>query len=157
MKRLCRDSSRSYLGRSAPSATPLSHPRSGRTAHGNVERDGAEVSREHSSGESGKALEALQGRKAESTDKPSRNDSPRRLKLKVAGTATARSCQAMKPAGRASTRHAAEEPARKEGLLEQVLAPENMRRAWEQVRANQGAAGIDGMSVQQFPSIAREH
>jgi len=63
----------------------------------------------------------------------------------------------MKPTGGASTRHAADEPARKEGLLEQVLASENMQRAWQQVRANQGAAGIDGMSVQQFPSFACEH
>jgi hypothetical protein len=43
MKRLCRDSSRPYLGRSAPSAPPLSHQRSGRTAHGNVARDVAET------------------------------------------------------------------------------------------------------------------
>ncbi len=35
MKRLCRDSSRPYLGRSAPSAT--------RAVHGNVKRDGAET------------------------------------------------------------------------------------------------------------------
>ena len=117
MKRLCRDSSRPYLGRSAPSATPLSQQRSGSTAHGNVERDGVEVSREHSSGESGKASETLQHRKVESTDRPSRNDSSRRLKLKGAGTATARSRQAPKPTGRASTRHAAEEPARKAGLI----------------------------------------
>jgi RNA-directed DNA polymerase len=157
MKRLCRDSSRPYLGRSAPPAPPLSHQRSGSTASGNAERDGVEVSREHSSGKSGKASEALQGRKAETTDRPSRNDSPRRLKLKVAGTAAARSRQATKPTGQASTRHAAEEPARKAGLLEQVLASDNMQRAWEQVRANQGAAGIDGMSVKQFPSFAREH
>ena len=38
MKRLCRDSSRSYLGRSASRATPLSHQRSGSTARGNTER-----------------------------------------------------------------------------------------------------------------------
>ena len=75
MKRLCRESSRPYLGRSAPSAPPLSHQRSGSTAHGNVERDEAEVSREHSSAESGKASEALQNRKVEATDRPSRNDS----------------------------------------------------------------------------------
>ena len=38
-----------------------------------------------------------------------------------------------------------------------MLAAANMQRAWEQVRANQGAAGTDGMSVKQFPSFAREH
>ena len=84
MKRLCRDSSRPYLGRSAPSATS--------TVHGNVKRDGAEVSRGHSNGASGsprskrgKASEALPRRKAEPTDRPSRNDPPRRPKLKAAG------------------------------------------------------------------------
>jgi retron-type reverse transcriptase len=82
---------------------------------------------------------------------------PRRPELKVAGTATERSRQAMKPNGGASTRHDSDEPARQEGLLEQALASENMQRAWQQVRANQGAAGIDGMSVKQFPSFAREH
>ena len=107
MKRLCRDSSRSYLGRSAPSATPLSQPRSGSTASGNTERDEAEVSRGHSSGASGKALEALHSRKAEQTDRPSRNVSPPRPKLKAAGTAAARSRQALKPNGGASTRHEA--------------------------------------------------
>ena len=38
MKRLCRNSSRPYLGRSASRATPLSHPRRGSTARGNTER-----------------------------------------------------------------------------------------------------------------------
>jgi RNA-directed DNA polymerase len=63
----------------------------------------------------------------------------------------------MKPTGGASTRHEAAAPARSEGLLEQVLATENMQRAWERVRANAGAAGIDGMSVKQFPAFARAH
>ncbi len=157
MKRLGRKSSRPYPGRSAPSAPPLSQQRSGRTANGNVERDAAEVSREHSSGESGEAIEALQRRKTEPTDRPNRNGSPRRLQLKVAGTATARSRPATKPTGQVSTRHDSEEPARTEGLLEQAIASENRQRAWQQVRANQGAAGIDGMSVKQFPEFAREH
>ena len=117
MRRLCRKSSRPYLGRSASPAKPLSQPRSGRAAHGNVERDEAEVSRGHSSVGSGKAIEALQRRKAESTDRLSRNDLPRRPKLKAAGTAAARSRQARKPTGGASTRHAAAQPARKEGLF----------------------------------------
>ena len=34
-------------------------------------------------------------------------------------------------------------------LLEQALARENMRRAWKQVKANQGAAGVDGMDINQ--------
>lgn len=35
-------------------------------------------------------------------------------------------------------------------LLEQVLAPENLNSAWQRVRANKGAAGIDGLTVDKF-------
>ncbi len=31
-----------------------------------------------------------------------------------------------------------------QGLLVQVLAADNMRRAWKRVKANRGAAGVDG-------------
>jgi RNA-directed DNA polymerase len=41
--------------------------------------------------------------------------------------------------------------------MERILAPENLRRAWQRVRANKGAPGIDGMSVEAFPAFAREH
>ena len=37
--------------------------------------------------------------------------------------------------------------------LNDVLRPENMRLAWKQVRANKGAAGIDGMKVGDFPAF----
>lgn len=33
------------------------------------------------------------------------------------------------------------------GLLEQALARENMQRAWKRVKANKGAAGIDGLDI----------
>ena len=33
------------------------------------------------------------------------------------------------------------------GLLVQVLARENMQRAWKRVKANKGAAGVDGMDI----------
>ena len=36
-------------------------------------------------------------------------------------------------------------------LLEQVLASENLQAAWKRVRANKGAAGIDGMTIDEFP------
>lgn len=42
-------------------------------------------------------------------------------------------------------------------LLEQILAPANIQRAWERVKANKGAAGIDGMSIEQFPAFAETH
>jgi RNA-directed DNA polymerase len=36
-----------------------------------------------------------------------------------------------------------------QALLEQALARENMRRAWKRVKANKGAAGVDGMDIAQ--------
>jgi hypothetical protein len=42
-------------------------------------------------------------------------------------------------------------------LLERMLSRENMLRAWQRVKANQGAAGMDGMSLDAFPECARHH
>ncbi|WP_245583302.1 group II intron reverse transcriptase/maturase [Oceanospirillum beijerinckii] len=42
-------------------------------------------------------------------------------------------------------------PAFRTDLLEQVLQPDNLQVAWKQVRANKGAAGIDGMAIDEFP------
>jgi RNA-directed DNA polymerase len=36
-----------------------------------------------------------------------------------------------------------------QGLLARVLARENMQRAWKRVKANKGAAGVDGMDIAQ--------
>ncbi len=40
-------------------------------------------------------------------------------------------------------------------LLERVLSRENMERAWKQVKANHGAPGIDGITIEQFPDHTR--
>jgi retron-type reverse transcriptase len=42
-------------------------------------------------------------------------------------------------------RHEAEDTG--PGLLTAVLARENMQQAWKRVRANKGAAGIDGLGI----------
>jgi len=42
-------------------------------------------------------------------------------------------------------------------LMEQILSRENMLLAWKRVKANKGAAGMDGMSIDAFPEFARHH
>ena len=44
--------------------------------------------------------------------------------------------------------HGVESPNPDENLLERILSRENMQQAWKRVKANKGAAGIDGMSVE---------
>lgn len=41
--------------------------------------------------------------------------------------------------------------------LEDILRSENLSRAWKQVRANKGAAGVDGMEVGDFPAFYAKH
>ena len=43
-------------------------------------------------------------------------------------------------------------PSFSSNLFEQVLQRENLQAAWKQVRANKGAAGIDGMTIEEFPT-----
>jgi len=42
-------------------------------------------------------------------------------------------------------------------LLEDVLASDNLAQAWKRVKANKGAPGIDGMTIEDFPAHARAH
>ena len=43
------------------------------------------------------------------------------------------------------------------GLLEKILSRDNLLEAWKRVRANRGAAGIDGMEIGGFPDFLRQH
>jgi RNA-directed DNA polymerase len=42
-------------------------------------------------------------------------------------------------------------------MMEQVLDPENLRQAWQRVKSNAGAPGIDGMTVEAFPAFSQKH
>ena len=64
---------------------------------------------------------------------------------------------ASNPSGGAKARHRPTQPALNEDLMQAVVAPENMRRAWARVKANKGAPVIDGMPIEEFPAFAREH
>jgi len=56
------------------------------------------------------------------------------------------------PSGEDVTQRIVMKPAFSEDLLGQVLRPENLQAAWKRVRANKGAAGIDGMTIDEFPA-----
>ncbi len=56
------------------------------------------------------------------------------------------------PTGNDVTQRIDLKPAFSNNLFEQMLQPANLLQAWKQVRANKGAAGVDGMSVDEFPA-----
>jgi RNA-directed DNA polymerase len=41
--------------------------------------------------------------------------------------------------------------------MERILERDNVQRAWQRVKSNQGAPGSDGMNLDDFPAYAREH
>ena len=47
-------------------------------------------------------------------------------------------------------------PAFGNNLFDRILHPDNLQRAWKQVRANKGAAGVDGMTIDAFPEWVRQ-
>ena len=57
------------------------------------------------------------------------------------------------PKGRASAFLNYAKPSRMDG----VQRSQNLAQAWRRVKANKGAPGIDGMTVEDFPAFAREH
>ena len=50
-----------------------------------------------------------------------------------------------------------ESPTGEVRLMESILERENMQRALQRVRSNQGAPGVDGMTVDQLPGYLRRH
>lgn len=44
-----------------------------------------------------------------------------------------------------------------QALLEQIVARENMRRAWRQVKRNKGAPGVDGRTIDETANLLRQH
>ncbi len=42
-------------------------------------------------------------------------------------------------------------------LIDKVSAPKTLKLAWEKVRANKGAAGVDGQSIERFEAKAEEY
>ncbi|MCF6266735.1 MAG: group II intron reverse transcriptase/maturase, partial [Desulfuromusa sp.] len=59
------------------------------------------------------------------------------------------------PTGEDQLQRDNEYPALNDNLLWQVLESANIQAAWQQVRRNKGAAGIDGITIEQFPGWIR--
>ena len=131
MPRLCSERSRSYPGRPARHAVQLSLDS---VLHGNMEKDQAGVSRGHSSSSM-------------------RNEGPNSEK----GKGPVCSSTTMNPNGGAAGRRVTDQPNPEEDLLERIISRPNMINAWKRVKANNGAPGIDKMSVEHFMAFARDH
>lgn len=82
-----------------------------------------------------------------------RNEGPNLEEGKGPGCSEA----AMNPPGGAAARRDADKPDPGEDLLERILSRENMLDAWKRVRANNGAPGIDGMTVADAKPYLTEH
>jgi len=63
----------------------------------------------------------------------------------------------LNPNGGVNMRHVTEPPDPNDHLLERIVSRQNMQRAWKRVKANKGAPGIDGKSIEEFPEFARNH
>lgn len=62
----------------------------------------------------------------------------------------------MNPTGGAEDRRRATQPALHDNLMEAVLSPANLHRAWRRVKSNGGAPGIDDLRIEDFPAYARD-
>ena len=60
------------------------------------------------------------------------------------------------PSGSDVTQRTDKQPAFSADLFGLITRPANILAAWKRVRANKGAAGIDGMSIDDFPAWAKD-
>jgi len=59
------------------------------------------------------------------------------------------------PSGDDVTQRSDTKPAFSNDLFEHVLQEDNLSAAWKRVRANKGGAGVDGMTIDEFPAWVR--
>jgi RNA-directed DNA polymerase len=50
-----------------------------------------------------------------------------------------------------------ESPAKTDSLMEEILDPENLRKALKRVKANKGSAGVDRITVDRMPDYLKQH
>ena len=134
----------------------------------------AEVSRGHIRHDAGDASEAPQGRKAGQQIGGAVTRTGRRPERCPARGLKERRSRFVSSEGKASVRQLElplddpgdeavtgtrreDAPVEETDLLERVLEPQNLRRALQQVRRNQGAPGIDGMTVDDLEEHVKTH
>jgi RNA-directed DNA polymerase len=61
------------------------------------------------------------------------------------------------PSGDYLAQRAVLQPALNNNLFNDVLAAHNLKRAWKQVRSNKGAAGVDGLQLDDFIDWSKQH
>jgi len=61
------------------------------------------------------------------------------------------------PTGGMPMERVIDQPTPEQHLLERILSSANMEQAWKRVRANKGAPGVDGITIEQFPDHTRSH
>ena len=120
---------------------------------GNSCRDGAEVSRSHSRHGRCPPSDWTAGNKPGVTD--SREALPRRRAERRRGGAPMSFHDMMNPTGGVPMERVIDQPTPEQHLLERILSSENMEQAWKRVKANKGAPGIDGITIEQFPDHTR--
>jgi RNA-directed DNA polymerase len=59
------------------------------------------------------------------------------------------------PTGGMPMERVIDQPSPEQHLLERILSRENMETAWKRVKANKGAPGVDGITIEQFPDQTR--
>jgi RNA-directed DNA polymerase len=59
------------------------------------------------------------------------------------------------PPGGVPMERVTDRPIPEHHLLERILSRENLQWAWKRVKANKGAPGVDGVTVEQFPDQTR--
>ena len=126
-------------------AGPASYSAEESADGGNIAGDGTGVSREHSTDATSREATAS------TEDNSGRLEQDGRLGPHTLSTST------QKPSGLVEDRRRVDEPEPHEDLMELILCRRNMTRAYERVKANRGAPGVDGMTVDQFLDFARQH